>query len=67
MNKYILISGTHIADEQQIVEGYFQSVEEALAYAKAYELDPKAIHVYELKPIEGDRFDHTENEKELFV
>lgn len=46
MNKYILISGGDLADEQNIVEGYFESVAEAKAYAKAYEITP--IKIYEL-------------------
>jgi hypothetical protein len=46
MNKYILISGGDLADEQNIVEGYFETVEEAKAYAKAYEIDK--YHIFEL-------------------
>lgn len=46
MNKYILISGGDLADEQNIVEGYFESVEDAKAYAKQWEID--VFQIYEL-------------------
>lgn len=46
MKKYILISGGDLNEEQNTVEGYFESVEDAKAYAKAHEITP--IQIYEL-------------------
>lgn len=47
MKKYILISGGDISDYQNIVEGYFETVEDARAYARAYDITP--IKILELK------------------